>query len=148
MNLSSSLEDYLEAILNIRGKDGMVRVTDLSREMKVEKPSVNYAVNKLKKLKLVAHEKYKGVFLTVQGEVLANKVKKRHSIILRFLHDILGLNITDADKEACLIEHLISYNTVLRIKKFTEYIKKNSDYNEKDFKSRFDTFVETDEIFE
>ena len=49
MGLHASGEDYLEAILVLQKKKGMVRSVDVARYMDVSKPSVCHAVATLKK---------------------------------------------------------------------------------------------------
>ena len=44
MKLYESGEDYLEAVLMLQKKNGMVRSVDLARHMEVSKPSVCHAV--------------------------------------------------------------------------------------------------------
>ena len=46
--LHASGEDYLEAVLVIQKKKGMVRSVDVSRHMEVSKPSVCHAVATLR----------------------------------------------------------------------------------------------------
>ena len=48
MKLRASGEDYLETILVLHKKLGMVRSVDVARHMRVSKPSVCVAVNTLK----------------------------------------------------------------------------------------------------
>ena len=48
MKLHASGEDYLEAILVLHKKTGMVRSVDVARHMDVSKPSVCHAVATLK----------------------------------------------------------------------------------------------------
>ena len=48
MKLHASGEDYLETILVLHKKLGMVRSVDVARHMRVSKPSVCVAVNTLK----------------------------------------------------------------------------------------------------
>ena len=43
MKLRASGEDYLEAVLMLQKKNGMVRSIDLARHMEVSKPSVSRA---------------------------------------------------------------------------------------------------------
>ena len=58
MKIHASGEDYLEAILILQKKTGMVRSVDLARHMDFSKPSISHAVSVLKD----------GGFLTVDGE--------------------------------------------------------------------------------
>lgn len=46
MKLRASGEDYLEAVLMLQKKNGMVRSIDLARHMEVSKPSVSRTVGK------------------------------------------------------------------------------------------------------
>ena len=48
MKIYASGEDYLEAILMLQKKNGMVRSIDLARHMEVSKPSVSHAVKTLR----------------------------------------------------------------------------------------------------
>ena len=58
MKLHASGEDYLEAILILQNKQGMVRSVDIARHMNVSKPSVCHAVGILRE----------GGFLTMDEE--------------------------------------------------------------------------------
>ena len=58
MKIHASGEDYLEAILVLQKKVGMVRSVDLARHMGFSKPSISHVVGVLKG----------GGFLTVDGE--------------------------------------------------------------------------------
>lgn len=44
MSLKKSGEDYLEAVLMLQQKQGMVRSVDLARHMGYSKPSISHAV--------------------------------------------------------------------------------------------------------
>ena len=48
MKLHASGEDYLEAVLVLQQKQGMVRSVDVARHMEVSKPSVCHAVATLR----------------------------------------------------------------------------------------------------
>lgn len=116
--LSPSLENYLEVILNLTELHGAVRVTDLSEELSVAKSSVNQAVSKLVELKLVYHERYGPLKLTTSGLELANKIKRRHKILKKFMTEILGVERDIAEEDACKIEHHISSETFERLVDF------------------------------
>ena len=48
MNIHESAEDYLERILMLRLKNGMVRSIDIVRELDYSKPSVSVAMKRLR----------------------------------------------------------------------------------------------------
>ena len=48
MNIHESAEDYLERILMLRLKNGMVRSIDIVRDLDYSKPSVSVAMKRLR----------------------------------------------------------------------------------------------------
>jgi len=119
---TSSMEDYLEAIAVLRGKRRVVRVSHISEELDVSRPSVTAAVKKLADEGLVAHEPYGDVELTAEGEALAKDVFHRHETWRRFLEEILGVEAGTAAEDACRMEHEISASTRDRLSKFVEFV--------------------------
>lgn len=119
-DLSSSIEDYLEAILLLSEKDDAVRVTDIAEKLDIAKPSVTAAVNTLKEKGLVVQERYGKVFLTPEGRAYALKVKRRHKALRNFLVHVLGVSEQTAEKDACLMEHAISSETMEKLVDFLE----------------------------
>jgi Mn-dependent transcriptional regulator len=117
-NVTASLEDYLEAIYFLYQKKSEVRITDVARELDISKPSVNRAINTLKKQGLVEHEYYGDLKLTEKGLKIAYDVAERHKILKAFLTEKLGVNDETAEREACLIEHNISDDTMDRLRLF------------------------------
>ena len=71
--LSSSLEDYLEAIYNEVVKQGYAKVTDISNMLNVKKASVTGALNQLSSKKLINYMPYSSITLTPEGEKKAKK---------------------------------------------------------------------------
>ncbi len=120
--ITASLEDYLEAIYFLNGKNDYVRVTDIASELGISKPSVNRAVNTLKELGYVDHERYGSLKLTETGTEIAMAVANRHVMLKSFLTEIVGVDADVAEKEACEIEHVLSPDT---IKKMSAYLEKN-----------------------
>jgi len=118
-HLTSSLEDYLEAIY-ILEKKGSVRISDIAEFLGVSKPSVNRAVGNLCNHGLIDHELYSDVTLTPKGKSLAAKVLRRHRIIKKFLTDTLGVDEKTAELDACKMEHVISVQTIQKIYQYCE----------------------------
>ena len=120
--ISSALEDYLESIYEISKQKTSVRITDIALALKISKPSVNRAVNTLKKQGLVSHEPYGDIILTEKGFELGEAVYHRHTMIKKFLVNVLHIPEDDAEKEACQIEHNISQNTVEKMSTENELV--------------------------
>ena len=116
--ISNALEDYREAIYTIEQSKTSVRTTDIALYLSISKPSVNRAVNALKQQGLVLHEPYGAVILTEHGRKLGEEVSRRHIMVKRFLMNVLQLSESDADNEACRIEHNISAHTLDKMEIF------------------------------
>ena len=120
MKLSKGLEDYAEAIYLVKKRKGAVRVKDIAESLNVKLPSVTGAVKKLAKLNMVDYEKYGLVELTKKGELAAKETHKKHELLFTFLTRILGINKKTAVRDACLLEHHISKETLEKLTKFVQ----------------------------
>lgn len=123
ISISNSLQDYLEEILNLTEKYGKARITDLAKSLQIAKPSVTSAVKTLVDLRLLKHEKYGPLELTQYGRRKALEIRRRHRALMEFLTDILGVDPETAEKEACLMEHAISSDTLLKLVRFLKDMK-------------------------
>ena len=115
MKLYASGEDYLETILILHRKMGMVRSVDVARHMEVSKPSVCHAVAVLQEGGFLAVDGDHFLHLTEQGRIIAEKIYERH----RFFTDRLieaDVDPKTAESDACRIEHVISDETFRRLK--------------------------------
>lgn len=129
VSISASMQDYLETILEIEEKEEAVRITDIAKKMNIAKASVNQTVKKLKSMGLVKHQTYGPVELTKSGKDLALKVKERHILIRKFLINVLEVEPQIAEKDACLMEHVVSRQTM---EKLTIFLKSNGYIKEKE----------------
>lgn len=131
--LTPSIQDYLEVILKLSEENEKVRVTDIAKTLNIAKASVNQAINKLYDFKLVNKEKYGPITLTDKGKKEAMKIQYKHMIIRNFLINVLNVGPDIADKDACLIEHAVSPQTIVALFDFLErgnFINENIDLEE------------------
>ena len=117
--MTQSLEDYLEAVYVLIAEDRPAQVRDVARMLAVKMPSVVKAIHELKKLGLVTQKPYANIELTVKGTRVAKHVLNRHTLIRDFLMK-LGVSRRIADKDACLMEHILSAETIDRIRIYTK----------------------------
>lgn len=110
--ISPSLEDYLEAVLEVADDAGAARTTDVADRLGVSKASVNQAMGLLVDRGLIEREKYGPVYLTQSGDTRARAVLKRHRAIKTFLVSVLGVDEHIAEEDACQIEHVVSKDTM------------------------------------
>lgn len=122
-NLSSTMEDYLEAIYKLQLDGSVVRVKDIAKAMKVKMPSVTSALRTLKAEDAVQHEKYSYVELTNKGRGIAEQIHRRHITLVGFLTDILQLDTQQAEAEACELEHGLGAVTLRRLIGFLEFVE-------------------------
>ena len=117
--LHASGEDYLEAILVLHKKLGMVRSVDVARHMEVSKPSVCVAVNALKEGGFLTMNEDHFLHLTDVGREVAEIIYERHCFFTERLI-ALGVDPKTAEADACRIEHVISTESFEHLKKSFE----------------------------
>ncbi len=106
--LSQTSEDYLKEIYKLQTEQGRATTSALAERVGVSPPSATAMLKKLAALKLVRHEPYKGVTLTVAGEKAAVEVIRHHRLLEQYLSETLGLSIDEVHAEADRLEHALS----------------------------------------
>ena len=117
MSVHESGEMYLEAILVLSGKTGFVRSIDVSEYLGYSKPSVSRAMGILRSGGYIAVEKDGAITLTDSGREIAEKIYERHTLLSRLLIR-LGVSEETAIADACKLEHAISDESFLAIKRW------------------------------
>ena len=115
MKIYASGEDYLEAVLILQKKQGMVRSVDLARYMGFSKPSIIHAVGVLKNGGFLTVDGDGFLHLTDIGREVAEQIYEKH----RFFTDRLieaGVDPVTAEKDACRMEHVISQESFERLR--------------------------------
>lgn len=120
LQVTSSLQDYLETILNLTEEKRTARVTDIAERLEIAKPSVIQALALLKEKGLIVQDRYGPVELTEKGRSYAIKIQHRHNVIYGFLTQVLGVSPEAAEKDACLMEHDLSAETFKRLMLYLE----------------------------
>ena len=115
MKLHTAGEDYLEAILVLQKKQGMVRFVDVARHLEVTKPSVYHAMMTLREGGFLTMDSDYFLHLTDAGRKVAEQIFEKH----RFFTDRLieaGVDPVTAEKDACRMEHVISQESFERLR--------------------------------
>ncbi|MBO6099926.1 MAG: metal-dependent transcriptional regulator [Spirochaetaceae bacterium] len=107
MQILESAEDYLESILMLKEKNGYVRSIDVATELGVTRPSVSYAMKRLRENGYILFDESDRISLTDKGLEIAEKIYTRHKVLTKILLDI-GVDEETAREDACKIEHDIS----------------------------------------
>ena len=116
MAIHESGEDYLEAILMIKKRNGNVRSIDIAHELSFSKPSVSVAMKNLKASNYITIDENGFINLTETGQEIADKIYERHTFLTGWLTSI-GVDPKVAAEDACKMEHAISAESFAAIKK-------------------------------
>ena len=111
---TASGEDYLEAILVLQKKMGMVRSVDVARHLDVSKPSVCHAVATLREGGFLTMDEDNFLHLTDAGCEVAEQVYEKHRFFTQRLI-AAGVDPKTAEADACRIEHVISEESFQRL---------------------------------
>jgi Mn-dependent transcriptional regulator len=107
VRIQESAEDYLETILILKHKRGVVRSIDIANELGFSKPSISVAMKHFRENGLITMDSDGEINLTEEGQKRAEHVYERHQLLTRYLISI-GVDSETAEKDACKIEHVIS----------------------------------------
>ncbi len=107
MTINESVEDYLEAILVLKEKNGMVRSIDVVHHMNYSKPSISRAMSRLRENGYITMDKEGWLELTPSGREIAERIYERHRLLTEWLV-ALGVDPQVAREDACRMEHDIS----------------------------------------
>ena len=120
MKVTKANEDYLETILILENENKTsIKSIDIAKSLNVSKPAVTKASNELKELGLINKDKYGEITLTSKGRKIANDVYSKHVTIKNFLLK-LGVSEEIAELDCCKIEHILSEETINKIKEYND----------------------------
>ncbi len=120
---TENTEDYLELIAQLLSLKGEARIVDIASELGIAQATANKTIKRLHQQGYIKREPYRSIFLSVKGQKIASKSKKRHHIVLNFLLN-LGVDIKTASADAEGIEHHVSEKTLKKMGKFNSLKKK------------------------
>ncbi len=119
MNIYESAENYLEAILIVRERKGLVRSIDVVNQLGFSKPSVSVAMKRLRENGYISMDEVGVITLLPAGEEIAQRIYERHRTLTE-VFTALGVSPEVAAADACKVEHDLSDETFQKLK---EHIK-------------------------
>ena len=119
MHIQESGEMYLESIFVLQKQKGFVRSVDVAEYMGYSKPSISRAMGLLKNGGFIEIAPDGAITLTDAGISVAEKIYERHTVLSGMLV-ALGVSPEVAAEDACKLEHAISDESFLAIKKHME----------------------------
>ena len=115
MPLTSSMEDYLEAVLVLQQQKGYVRCVDVAELLDVKKPSVSRAVKELSKSRYIVKNTDGTLSLTDSGLQIATQIYEKHQFFTKQLIEA-GVPQDIAAQDACKLEHVISETSYKKLR--------------------------------
>jgi DtxR family Mn-dependent transcriptional regulator len=106
--VTPTVEEYLEAILNMIAEGRTVLGARLAERLQVSPPTVTATLGRMRRDGLLVSGEGNGIILTDKGTKLAISVVRRHRLAERWLTDFLKIPWSQVHHEACLLEHGIS----------------------------------------
>lgn len=105
------LEDYVELIADLLAVYGEARATDIAKRLGVTHSTAVKSIARLKREDLVTARPYRGIFLTEAGQELAERVRRRHRLMVELLLAV-GVPAEAAEADAEGMEHYASSSTL------------------------------------
>lgn len=124
MEIRESAEDYLETILILKERIGLVRSIDIVNEMQFSKPSISVAMKKLRENGYIEMDREGYITLTDTGYQIADRIYERHKLLTSFFV-YLGVDEKTAAADACKVEHDLSEETFAKIR---EHVMEQHEY--------------------
>lgn len=116
MEATKSQEDFLEALLMLEKEGLPLETTRVAKLLGISKPAVHQMGHELINKGWINRVDYGDMSLTAAGREIAEKTLARHLTLKEFLLRI-GVSEETAEKDCCLMEHVISEETLEAIKK-------------------------------
>ena len=112
------IDDYVELISDLIREVGEARQVDMAARLGVSQPTVAKILKRLASVGLIEMIPWRGVFLTPEGEKLAQESRERHQLVENFLL-VLGVSPEIARRDAEGMEHRVSEETLVKFREFT-----------------------------
>ncbi|MGQ4695420.1 manganese-binding transcriptional regulator MntR [Enterobacter asburiae] len=112
------IDDYVELISDLIREVGEARQVDMAARLGVSQPTVAKMLKRLASVGLIEMIPWRGVFLTPEGEKLAQESRERHQLVENFLL-VLGVSPEIARRDAEGMEHHVSEETLVKFSEFT-----------------------------
>jgi DtxR family Mn-dependent transcriptional regulator len=105
---SGAIEDYLDAIYNMKDEGKVVIAARLAERLGVKPPTVSQTLRRMMRDGLITLSPDNEINFTTEGKATAEATIRRHRMLERFLTDMLGLEWAVAHEEAHRLQHSIS----------------------------------------
>ena len=123
MRITEATENYMEAILILKQKNGSVRAVDIANYLGFSKPTISQYMKQYVQQGLVTVGGDGHIELTEDGRSIAEPIFERHRVISAIFM-ALGVPEEIALEDACKVEHDLSNETFQCMKEhYLKYIR-------------------------
>lgn len=126
MKIQETAENYFETILMLEREKGYVRSVDLANRMGLTKPTISYTMKQFRENGYIAMDADGHIVLLKEARDIAQTMLERHEIIAKILI-ALGVQKETAYADACKIEHDLSEESFLCMKRHYEKNRQQKD---------------------
>jgi len=123
MELSASLEDYIETIYHIVEEKQVARAKNIADQLGVSRASVTEALRTLSSKGLINYAPYEVITMTSLGREVAEDVIFRHTTLKNFFTKILTIDNDIAEDGACRVEHSAPPQVIDRMIDFMKFVE-------------------------
>jgi DtxR family Mn-dependent transcriptional regulator len=120
--ITHSAAHHLMAVDDLVNKLGYARVSDVARQLNITRGSVSISLRPMKEAGLLLQDENRHLRLSEKGQRLVDAIKTKRLLIQRLLSDLLGVDVQQAEVDACKMEHLTSNETARRLVAFFRFI--------------------------
>lgn len=140
MELSASLEDYIETIYHIVEEKQVARAKNIAEQLGVSRASVTEALRMLSSKGLINYAPYEVITMTALGREVAEDVIFRHTTLKNFFTKILTIDTDIAEEGACKVEHSAPPQVIDRMIDFMKFVE-SCPQVEEGLIQKFKTFI-------
>jgi Mn-dependent DtxR family transcriptional regulator len=115
LRLSPTLENSIKAIVKLDPHGYGTKCVEIAESLGITKPSVTRIIKHLLEKGLIQRKGNLEIVLTSEGQMQAKHLVSRYDIIRRFLIEELGVDAHAATQDACNMEHILSYESLISI---------------------------------
>lgn len=120
--ISHSAAHHLMAVDDLVKRFGYARVSDVARALNITRGSVSISIRPHVEAGLILQDENHHLRLSPTGEALVAGIKTKRRLMERLFHDVLGVPPSQAEIDACKLEHLLSNETAQRLVSFIRFV--------------------------
>lgn len=123
--ITHSAAHHLMAIDDLVQRLGYARVSDIARALNITRGSVSISLAPQIRSGLIIQDENKHLRLSERGQSLVDAIKTKRELMKRLLAEVLGVDATQAEIDACKIEHLVSDAAADQLVAFLRFVDGN-----------------------